>query len=268
MTSTGCTAIGFQSGQALTNATNSVFVGAQCGQSTSSGTDNTGVGWQALITNSTGANNCAFGRAALGTCNGNDNNAFGWNAMQALTSGTNNFSAGFQSLTSLLSGSGNIAIGHQAGINYTSSESNNILMSNLGTVSESGAIKIGTNGTHTSCVIQGISGVTVVGTAVLCSAGGTLGTIVSSIRYKENISDFPENVSVLGLGVKSFNFKSDKFKSTHYGLIAEDMDKNFPYLCFYNDKGQPESVKYHELCTFLLVEIQRLNKRIVALENK
>ena len=104
------------------------------------------------------------------------------------------------------------------------------------------------------------------GSAVLCSALGELGTVVSSIKYKENIEDFKENISILNLRPVEFNYKKDKEKQKQYGLIAEEVHHNFPYLCLYNEKNEPESVKYHELPIFLLNEIKKLKLEIENLK--
>jgi len=50
------------------------------------------------------------------------------------------------------------------------------------------------------------------------------------------------------------------------GLIAEEVLEIMPELVANNAEGQPESVKYHELPVLLLNEIQKLLKRIEALE--
>ena len=76
----------------------------------------------------------------------------------------------------------------------------------------------------------------------------------------------PENLSVLNLRPIQFNYKASS--EIQYGLLAEQVHETFPYLCLYNKTGEPDSVKYHELCTFLLAEIQRMDKRIKALESK
>jgi hypothetical protein len=77
----------------------------------------------------------------------------------------------------------------------------------------------------------------------------------------------PQSLSVLDLRPVQFNYKSDENKEINYGLIAEEVAKDFPYLAIYKD-GQPETVKYHELCVFLLAEIQRLETRVTMLEAK
>src|SRR5665213_2186134 len=51
-------------------------------------------------------------------------------------------------------------------------------------------------------------------------------------------------------------------KSVQYGLIAEDVAETMPDLAVFNDKGQPETVKYHLLPTFLLAAYRQDHKII------
>ena len=103
----------------------------------------------------TGSANAAFGYSGLVACStGTRNVAFGGiNVLYSLTQGTDNIGCGSAALYRLLTGSYNIAIGSStaaytdgAGSSYTGAESNNIVISNLGTVGESNAIRIGTQG--------------------------------------------------------------------------------------------------------------------------
>ena len=55
----------------------------------------------------------------------------------------------------------------------------------------------------------------------------------------------------------------DGSKPIEYGLIAEEVAEVFPYLAVFNDKGQPETVKYHLLPTFLLAGYQA-QQRVIA----
>ena len=241
----------------VTDAGSNVFIGGSAGNGTLSGTANTGIGFAVFNGLTSGSSNCAIGYASLDT----------------LTSGSDNMGIGENSLSVLKTGSFNIAIGNSAGTAYTAAESSNILFNSNGVAAESNVCRIGAgNGSGNQNIaatyIQGISGVTVTGTAVLCSTAGQLGTVASSIRYKENVNDMAKDVSIMNLRPVEFNYIKDKKKEKHYGFIAEEIDKDFPYLCFYNDQGTPESVLYHELPVFLLKEIQRLNQRISVLESK
>lgn len=266
-TSVNCTFIGFESGKVLTAGGQNTFVGTSSAASLTSGSDNTGFGWQSLNACVSGSGNTAIGRGALVACTNDQNTMLGLNAGAAIVGGATNVGCGYQALAALVSGGGNIGLGFQAGVAYQSTEANNICIGNVGTAAESGVIKIGTSATHTTCFIQGISGATVTGTAVLCSAAGQLGTIASSIRYKENVKDMDDSVSIMNLRPVEFNFIADLNKSKQYGLIAEEVKETFPYLCFDGKDGKPESVKYHEIAVLLLKEVQRLSERVRLLED-
>lgn len=267
--------VGYLSGAAITTTGDNCFLGFKSGQSTT-GQNNVSLGSQSLFGFGGGGaanNNTIVGFAGgYRISTGTDNTIVGYNVAPFISTGSFNTAIGDSALPSLTTGSHNTTLGYNSGSGYTGSESSNICIKAAGTASESNVLRIGTagsgNGQVSTCYIAGINGVTVTGTAVLCSTAGQLGTIASSIRYKENIQPISEEVSVLGLNVKSFNYKNDETKKTQYGLIAEEIHKDFPYLCFYNEENQPESVKYHELCTFLLVEVQRLNDRIKKLESR
>jgi len=220
--------------------TNNTFLGGDAGNFISSGSTNTGVGVFVL---------------------------------NALTTGSGNVSVG--GLSNITSGSNNTTIGTDTGLNYTSSESNNILIGTSvhGTVAESNVVRIGNQGSgptqQNKCFIAGITGVTVTGSAVLCSTTGALGTIASSVRYKENIYDIStKSKAILSLSPKVFNYKEDETKKIHYGLIAEEVEEIFPDLVLYGEDGTPESVAYHELPVLLLNEFQQAFKRIEELERK
>jgi len=222
--------------------TDNLFVGQSSGNTTLSGTQNTVFGSRAAADLTTASNTIAIGTATL------DN----------LTTGSNNTGIGRFVMGGLTTGTNNIAIGALAGQNYTGSESNNIIIGNSTSGSESNAIRIGTGGTQTTCFIAGITGVTVTGSAVLCSTSGQLGTIASSKRYKDNITPMPDQSDALmNLRPVSFNYKTDPTKATQHGLIAEEVAEVLPYLAVRNAAGQPETVKYHELPTFLLQELQK-----------
>ena len=147
---------------------------------------NTAVGSRAL-TNSAGTNfrgNTAVGSFALVGCigPGRYNTSIGANSMIQLTTGYSNTGVGAQSLYDIVTGIGNIAIGYDAGRDYTSSESNNILIGKglLGTVGESDVIRIGNGQSNT--FIEGIHGVTPGGTTqtVIIDSNGELGSVATA----------------------------------------------------------------------------------------
>ncbi len=110
----------------------------------------------------------------------------------------------------------------------------------------------------------GVSGIPVV-----VDNTGLFGTIVSSIRYKENVQDMiDESSKIMSFRPVVFNYKSDESKAKKYGLIAEEVEKVMPDLVAYDADGQVETIKYLDLPVLLLNEIQKLNARIKLLEEK
>jgi hypothetical protein len=239
------TAVGHQSLEFNTRSLNTA-VGAQALQNNTTGSANTAVGTQALQPNTTGVSNTGVGYLAL-----KDN-----------TTGNNNIGVGNASLRSNTTGSSNIAIGFTAGSNPTA-PSNSIFIGNAGAAADTNTIKIG-SGTQTRTVIAGIRGITT-GTndavAVLIDSKGQLGTVNSSLRYKEDIQPMGDaSAALLKLRPVTFRYRQpseDGSKPIQYGLIAEEVAEVLPDLAVSNDNGQPETVKYHLLPTFLLAAYQR-----------
>lgn len=219
-----------------------------------------------------GDNNIAIGYNCLNagtTCEGNT--IIGNQALTISTGAFNNTAVGYSALNGLLNGQYNIAIGYNAGNGLGANESNNIFIGydSGGGVNGRIAIGFGSGGPYTTCFIDAIFGKTVGGSGipVVVDNGGQLGTVVSSIRFKENVKDIQDS-SVLELRPVTFTYKTSEDKSKHYGLIAEEVQEVMPDLVVYDDKNQPMSVKYHELPAILLAEIKKLSKRIELLENK
>lgn len=124
-----CTAVGWS---ALLN----------CAQS-----GNTAVGWSALAALTSGSQSAALGWNALASSNGSGQVAVGFATLQSATSGSLNTAVGGSAGLNLVGGSANIFLGQNAGNSYSSSESNNIAIGNLGIVGESNKIRIGQQGT-------------------------------------------------------------------------------------------------------------------------
>ncbi len=268
-----CTAVGYQSMVNAPTGNNNTAVGANSLQSVQT-SNNSALGQGCLANLVSGGNCCGVGTLVMANnISSSFNNAMGYTALANLTSGAGrNTAIGDVAGVSLVNGEFNTLISFNAGLNYTGSESSNICISSNGVVGDNNTVRIGSQGTGAGlqnlCYIAGITGSTVVGAAVLCDGTGKLGTIVSSERYKDDIQDMVSSISVLNLRPVEFTYKQDASKTTQFGLIAEEVHEEFPYLCLYDKEGRPDSVKYHELPVFLLKEIQRLNKRIEALERK
>jgi hypothetical protein len=189
-----------------------------------------------------------------------------------LTTGTNNVTLGHTAGGGIGSGDSNILIGKGASINAGANPSNCIV---IGTDIEATAvnqIRIGASD-HTTCFIRGIRGVTTaVGDAVnvLVDSNGQLGTVSSSLRYKENVSDMKEYSDNLHLlRPVTFNWKPEhnESKKLQVGLIAEEVAQTFPSLAIYKD-GIPETVAYQNLVPMLLNELQKCKKEVQLLRGE
>ena len=129
--------------------------------------------------------------------------------------------------------------------------------------------RIGQGIGQTACFISGIRGITTTNAnaiPVLIDSAGQLGTVSSSRRYKENIEDMGfASEDIMNLRPVIFNYKRQP-DSLAWGLIAEEVQEIMPELVVLNDKGQAETVKYHDLIPMLLNELQKLSKRVEHLE--
>lgn len=222
----------------------------------------------------TGTGNIFVGaNAANFTTTGTNNALYGAGAAAAITTGSQNVILGNKAAKNATTFSYNVIAGYQSGNSYTTNESSNIVISNSGTISDANTIRIGTQGTgngqQNTTFIAGITGATVTGAAVLCSTAGQLGTISSSVRFKENIKDIGDNSKdIYSLRPVHFNYKKDESKLIHYGLIAEEVRKTFPSLVLYDENGLPSSVAYHELPTLLLNELKKLREEFDELKKR
>jgi len=91
----------------------------------------------------------------------------------------------------------------------------------------------------------------------------------SSRRGKENIQDMDEeSIFLYSLRPVIFNYISDRTKSVHYGLIAEEVEELAQTLVAYDEEGKPEGVKYYDLPILLLNELQKLHNRVEELEKQ
>jgi hypothetical protein len=116
--------------------------------------------------------------------------------------------------------------------------------------------------------VAGIYGVATgaAGTAVVVDANGQLGTVSSSIRYKEDVQPMDgASERLLQLRPVTFRYKKPTAageKPVQYGLIAEEVALVFPELVVRDKNGQPETVAYHLLASLLLNELQKDHARL------
>jgi len=275
------TALGEQALASNTSGSDNTAVGAEALFSNTSGSTNTGVGSFALWGNTTGLVNTAVGSGTLnGNTTGSANSGLGVGALNSNTTGGSNTAVGFQALFGVTtasnntaiganalgnaSGSSNIGVGRLAGTNITSG-TNNIDIGNNAPGNESNTIRIGN--TQTRAFLAGVNGVTVSsGTAVYIDSNGQLGTVTSSLRFKEDVEAMGDaSEGLMKLRPVTFHYKAPYDDGTHllqYGLIAEEVAKVYPDLVQYDEKGKPFTVRYHEINTMLLNELQKQHGKI------
>lgn len=151
-----------------TTAARDVWIGSRAGfQVQTSDFYNTCVGYQVSYQPTTiGTLNVIMGANSLfsNTIYGDSNVVIGANAGES--NGT--------------VGDSNIIIGAGSGTQLSASNSNNIEIGTVGNVADSGAIRVGTSGTHTSCYVQGIASVAVSNTEMVTidTTTGQLGSAV------------------------------------------------------------------------------------------
>ena len=98
---------------------------------------------------------------------------------------------------------------------------------------------------------------------VVIDSAGQLGTVSSSARFKEEISDMAEASSgLLKLRPVSFRYKGQAGDRKQFGLIAEEVEEVLPELVVCDSSGGPETVLYHEMPAMLLNELQKQQKRL------
>lgn len=168
----------------------------------------------------------------------------------------------------------NTIVGAASGSAYVNAEDSNILIGPgiTGVANEDNVLRIGlSTGTGdkqiSKAIICGISGITVVGSAVLVNGSDQLGVVLSTKRFKENINDMGDySASILKLRPVTFTYTIGDDQSQQSGLIAEEVAQVMPQLVVRDPSGLPQTVKYHDLAALLLNELLKAIKRIEVLE--
>jgi hypothetical protein len=119
--------------------------------------------------------------------------------------------------------------------------------------------------------IAGIYGIktATAGTAVFIDSSGQLGTVSSSIRYKEDVQPMAESSQrLLKLRPVKFRYKkadASGEKPIQYGLIAEEVARVYPELVVRDaTTGRIDGVRYDELAPMLLNEVQKQQQKNAA----
>jgi hypothetical protein len=232
---------------------------------------NTAVGHSALQSIATGdGGNTAIGSEALfSTTTGCCNTASGNSALLSNTTGNSNTAIGSGALLVNTTGSNNIGVGPLAGFNLTTGDNNIDIGSDGFSGGEANAIHIG-NDNQTATYIAGISGATVAaGVTVIVDAGGHLGTIASSARFKDQIKPMDKaSEAILALKPVTFRYKRefDPECTPQFGLVAEEVAKVNPDLVVRDGKGDIYTVRYDAVNAMLLNEFLKEHKKVAELE--
>jgi hypothetical protein len=197
------------------------------------------------------------------------NTAAGLAALYGITTGNNNTASGWKALTSISSGINNIAIGYSAGLNLTTG-SNDIDVGNPGLPGEANTIRLGATGTQQATYVAGISGATVPGgVSVVIGSNGQLGTMVSSERFKSDISSMGEaSDPLLSLRPVTFRYNHDLDPAgiPQFGLVAEEVEKLEPNLVARDSNGAVYTVRYQAVNAMLLNELLQQHRRVEQLK--
>src|SRR5271166_822038 len=261
---------GYQAGKSNTTGISNTFSGYQAGKSNTSGKYNTFSGGSAGASNTMGSYNTfsSYGTGSLNTT-GNYNTYSGYAAGFFNTTGNNNTFYGVNAGLNNTS-SNNTFVGYQAGLNNKTGSSD-IYIGTEGPVSgtESNAIRVGDPSAQSTAYIAGVFGVTSSsGIAVYINSNGQLGTLTSSLRFKEQVRDMGDSTNALmKLRPVTFFYKPEYSKgerTLQYGLIAEEVAAVYPELVAYDSEGQPYTVRYQYLATMLLNEVQKQYGRAQA----
>jgi len=254
----------------------SLYIGIDAGSVSLPSESNVGIGYQSL-SQASGANGNVAISSLSHLVSGNFNTGLSFQSLSKLKEGTGNTSVGAFSASNLNSGAFfNTTIGTSAGSNYSSSQSFNVILGcNAGKENDSYTVRIGNDGSVAGCpasqraFIYGVAG-NVCESEVpvyINTKTGQLGTQSSTIQKKINIKDISSSSELLyNLKPVSFNYKGIQDDVVHYGLLAEDVLPIMPELVNLDEQGNPAGVKYTEMISLLLNEIQKLKKEIVEMK--
>jgi hypothetical protein len=89
----------------------------------------------------------------------------------------------------------------------------------------------------------------------------------SDMRLKENITEIStaKMNDLFTLNPVIFTYKNDKTKKTHYGVLAQDVEKVFPELVEDNMSGY-KTVNYQELLPLMLAKMKNMQEQIDELK--
>jgi hypothetical protein len=182
-----------------------------------------------------GLGNLFLGSPGADLTSGDSNVLVGRLAGTLIDSGGGNTGIGLGSLSFIRTGSSNIGVGLGAGSDYTSSESDNIVIGSLGVIADANTIRIGTQGSgdaeQDTCYIAGITGVNVgsVANVVSIATGtGQLGTTAITAGAGITITPGANTIAIAATGASAVssvqltltNVQIKNLKATPVTVIA------------------------------------------------
>ena len=287
--------IGDQAGYNFDYGTNNIFIGNKAGENSGSGVfNNLFVGNNSGNDNLTGYYNTYIGTSAGSNALGSSNTFVG-NISGFANTGSQNTFLGCESAFSSGSSDRNVCIGYRSGYRTTgsrnvfvgnaahytttnSSYSNSIAIGDSVIVTGSNQIRIGNNNATAFYCMGAYNGTASSGSELRISSSGLIEILVSSKRYKMDISSIEINTSeIYKLNPVSFTSKEDN--NRYFGLIAEEVAAVIPELAEFAIKKDvvsgsdseeliPDAVKYSMLSVLLLNEVQKHQEIITSQENK
>ena len=232
----------------------------------------TAVGAGALLSNTTGSSNTANGAFALfSNTEGNANTATGGSALLSNTSGSSNTANGFAALLNNTTGGRNTAIGWDALGSNTTGDYNTVLGSLAGlNITGDGNVCIGDGvlgvaGVSNTTWIGNVYDSVASGRAIYVDSDNKLGTLSSSLRYKDEIRPMAKaSEAILSLRPVSFRYKKEvnPTRCLSFGLIAEEVAKVDRDLVTADRAGKPETVRYEAVNAMLLNEFLKEHKKV------
>ena len=104
------------------------------------------------------------------------------------------------------------------------------------------------------------------GTTLVLDSGNVIATLFSTRKVKQNIKPIDSDYSakIYDLKPAAFNYIRDPDIQS-YGFIAEEVHDVMPELVVYKD-GEPAAIRYAEFDALIIQEMQKLLKRVEALE--
>ncbi len=193
----------------ITSGTDNVGYGDLAAASISSGSANSFIGYESGVAYTTGSNSTAVGAFSM---------------LDAVAGASNNTAIGYASLSNLAgAGTNNTCLGLNSATAYTTTESNNIVIGSTGVIADNNSIRIGTNGTHTSCFITGIDTVNVGSVAkVVTMASDQLGT--ASITAGTGISVTPgaNTITIATTGTTTLTVTPVNHLASPYTVLSTD----------------------------------------------